>query len=34
VGQVYGPATGHVFTTVPLAGQQAKKGSAVNLYTQ
>jgi beta-lactam-binding protein with PASTA domain len=34
LGQVYGPAGGHVFTSVPLAGQTAKKGSAVTLYTQ
>ena len=34
VGQVYGPANGKVFTTVPLAGQPVKKGTAVNLYTQ
>ena len=34
VGQVYGPQGGHVFTSVPLAGQTAKKGSAVTLYTQ
>ena len=25
---------GQVFTSVPLAGQTAKKGSAVTLYTQ
>ena len=34
VGQVYGPGTGKVFTTVPLAGQRAKVGTAVTLYTQ
>ncbi|HEY5245287.1 MAG TPA: PASTA domain-containing protein [Acidimicrobiales bacterium] len=34
VGQVYGPAKGKVFTTVPLAGQPVTKGTAVNLYTQ
>jgi serine/threonine protein kinase/beta-lactam-binding protein with PASTA domain len=34
VGQIYGPAKGKVFTTVPLAGQQVTKGTAVNLYTQ
>ena len=34
VGQVYGPVGGQVFTSVPLAGQTAKKGSAVTLYTQ
>jgi eukaryotic-like serine/threonine-protein kinase len=34
VGNVYGPPTGTVFTTVPLAGQQAKAGTAVTLYTQ
>jgi eukaryotic-like serine/threonine-protein kinase len=34
VGQIYGPAKGKVFTTVPLAGQPVTKGTAVNLYTQ
>ncbi|MGH9090884.1 MAG: PASTA domain-containing protein, partial [Acidimicrobiales bacterium] len=34
VGAVYGPSGGHVFTSVPIAGQQLKRGSAVNLYTQ
>jgi serine/threonine-protein kinase len=34
VGQVYGPPNGAVFTTSPLAGQQAVQGSSVNLYTQ
>jgi beta-lactam-binding protein with PASTA domain/tRNA A-37 threonylcarbamoyl transferase component Bud32 len=34
VGQIYGPAKGKVFTTVPLAGQLVTKGTAVNLYTQ
>lgn len=34
VGQVYGPGTGTVFTTVPLAGQRAKVGTPVTLYTQ
>ena len=34
IGQVYGPPGGRVFTTVPLAGQQLRKGSAVNLYTE
>ncbi|MGH9081746.1 MAG: protein kinase domain-containing protein [Acidimicrobiales bacterium] len=34
VGPVYGPAHGKVFTSVPLAGQQEKVGSAVTLYTQ
>jgi beta-lactam-binding protein with PASTA domain len=34
VGQVYGPASGKVFTTNPLAGQQLQQGQAVNLYTQ
>jgi eukaryotic-like serine/threonine-protein kinase len=34
VGSVYGPATGRVFTTVPLAGQRVKVGTAVTLYTQ
>lgn len=34
VAQVYGPPGGKVFTSVPLAGQQVKYGSAVTLYTQ
>jgi serine/threonine protein kinase/beta-lactam-binding protein with PASTA domain len=34
VGAVYGPGGGHVFTSVPLAGQVLTRGSAVNLYTQ
>ncbi|MHB8219518.1 MAG: protein kinase domain-containing protein [Acidimicrobiales bacterium] len=34
VSNVYGPPGGHVFTTNPAAGQQVKKGSSVNLYTQ
>jgi beta-lactam-binding protein with PASTA domain len=34
VGQVYGPAKGKVFTTVPLATTPEPKGTAVNLYTQ
>jgi len=34
VGQVYGPPGGKVFTTSPLAGQQAQQGGSVNLYTQ
>jgi serine/threonine-protein kinase len=34
VGQVYGPPGGHVFTTVPLAGQPLKRGSSVTLYTE
>jgi eukaryotic-like serine/threonine-protein kinase len=33
VGAVYGPSGGHVFTSVPPAGQQLTKGSAVALYT-
>jgi serine/threonine-protein kinase len=34
-GTVYGPPTGKVFTTVPLAGTpQVKAGTAVTLYTQ
>jgi len=34
VGQVYGPTRGKVFTSVPLAGQQVKRGSAIILYTE
>ena len=34
VSNVYGPPGGHVFTTNPAAGQQVRKGSSVNLYTQ
>lgn len=34
VGQVYGPTGGQVFTTVPLAGQQVRRGSAIVLYTE
>lgn len=34
VGATYGPPTGKVFTTVPLAGAQVKAGSSVTLYTQ
>jgi serine/threonine-protein kinase len=34
VGAVYGPGTGQVFTSVPLAGQKAKIGSVVTLYTE
>ncbi len=33
VGNVYGPKNGHVFTTVPDAGQTVTQGTAVNLYT-
>ncbi len=34
VGAVYGPATGVVFTTDPLASQQEKPGTAIDLYTE
>jgi eukaryotic-like serine/threonine-protein kinase len=34
VGSVYGPATGVVFTTDPLAGQKEKIGTPVTLYTE
>jgi beta-lactam-binding protein with PASTA domain/tRNA A-37 threonylcarbamoyl transferase component Bud32 len=34
LGSVYGPPNGRVFTSVPLAGQTAPQGSAVNVYTQ
>ncbi|MGH8980674.1 MAG: protein kinase domain-containing protein [Acidimicrobiales bacterium] len=34
VGAVYGPATGQIFTSVPLAGQKVKVGSLVTLYTE
>ena len=34
VGAVYGPGTGVVFTTDPLAGQKEKVGTAVVLYTE
>jgi beta-lactam-binding protein with PASTA domain/tRNA A-37 threonylcarbamoyl transferase component Bud32 len=34
VGAVYGPATGVVFTTDPLAGQNERVGTAVTLYTE
>ena len=34
VGAVYGPGTGVVFTTNPLAGQQVKVGTAVDLYSE
>jgi len=34
VSNVYGPPGGHVFTTNPAAGQQVRKGTGVNLYTQ
>lgn len=34
VGHVYGPATGKVFTSVPLSGQRTKVGTPVTLYTQ
>ena len=34
VGPVYGPATGVVFTTDPLAGQKEKVGTPVTLYTE
>ncbi len=34
VGAVYGPATGVVFTTDPLAGQTEKIGTAIILYTE
>jgi eukaryotic-like serine/threonine-protein kinase len=33
VGAVYGPSGGHVFTSVPPAGQVLTRGSAVALYT-
>lgn len=33
VGAVYGPSGGHVFTSVPPAGQQLTRGTAVALYT-
>ncbi len=33
VGAVYGPAGGHVFTSVPPAGQQLTRGTPVALYT-
>ena len=34
VGAVYGPSTGVVFTTDPLAGQSEKLGTAIALYTE
>ena len=34
VGAVYGPGTGVVFTTNPLAGQEEKVGTAVDLYSE
>ncbi|HVC14920.1 MAG TPA: protein kinase [Acidimicrobiales bacterium] len=34
LGKVYGPATGVVFTTDPLAGQKERIGSSVILYTE
>jgi len=34
VGAVYGPGTGVVFTTNPLAGQQVRVGTAVDLYSE
>ena len=34
VGAVYGPGTGVVFTTNPLAGQLQKVGTAVDLYSE
>ena len=34
VGPVYGPATGVVFTTDPLAGQKEKIGTPIALYTE
>jgi serine/threonine-protein kinase len=34
VGAVYGPATGVIFTTNPLAGQMEKVGTAVDLYSE
>jgi beta-lactam-binding protein with PASTA domain len=33
VGAVYGPAGGHVFTSVPPAGQQLTRGTPVAVYT-
>ncbi len=34
VGAVYGPGTGVVFTTDPLAGQSERIGTAIALYTE
>jgi beta-lactam-binding protein with PASTA domain len=34
IGAVYGPATGVVFTTDPLAGQMEKIGTPIALYTE